>query len=108
MKQVKLEIYLPREYVEKIWEALHELGAGVVGDYDHVVSFAPVEGAWRPNQQADPYAGEPNELSYGNEYKLEIRCPYEHVSEALALIRRIHPYEEPLINILPLLNDEFI
>lgn len=107
MNKVKLEIYLPREYVEPILEALHELGAGMVGNYDHVTSFSPVQGTWQPNEAANPYEGIQKELSYGNEYKLEVRCPYDLVKQAVSTIRQLHPYEEPLINILPLLNDEF-
>lgn len=108
MKEVKLEVYLPRTFVEPIWEALHEIGAGVVGNYDHVVSFAPVEGAWRAKENANPYAGTAGDLSYGNEYKLEIRCPYNQVKKAIKIIRELHPYEEPLINVLPLLNNLFL
>lgn len=107
MKIVKLEIYLPRDMIEPTLEALHELGAGSVGNYDHVTSFSPVQGTWRPNEDASPYEGTQGKLSYGNEYKLEVRCPYVLVKQAVLIIKEIHPYEEPLINVIPLLNDEF-
>lgn len=38
---------------------------------------------------------------------MEVLCPVEKVTEAMALIRKIHPYEEPLINIVPLLYQYF-
>lgn len=107
MKQVKLEINLPENVIIPMCEALHEVQAGIVGNYDHVMSYSHVKGAWRPLANAHPYDGEINQISYGEECKLELRCPYNKVAQACKIIRQIHPYEEPLINILPLLNDEF-
>ncbi len=33
---------------------------------------------------------------------MEVRCPIEKIDEAMWLIQKIHPYKEPLINIVPL------
>ena len=35
---------------------------------------------------------------------MELRCGAELVKQALALFARFIPYEEPVINILPLMN----
>jgi hypothetical protein len=42
----------------------------------------------------------------GEEVKVEFVCRAERAGEAAALIRRMHPYEEPLILVIPLLNNE--
>lgn len=41
------------------------------------------------------------------EVKIEIYIPEEYVKKAIEVIRRVHPYEEPLFNIVPILNDLF-
>lgn len=47
--------------------------------------------------------GKRGEICSGTEVKMEIRCPVEKMESAVAAVRRIHPYEEPVINIIPLL-----
>lgn len=104
---VKLEIYIPVEYVERLRDALHEAGAGRIGNYDHCLSVVSVTGYWRPLEGAVPYEGHVGEVSSGTECKVEVRCERRYVAEALAAIRRIHPYDEPVINVLPLANHLF-
>ena len=36
-------------------------------------------------------------------YKMEFRCLYQNIEEVLNIIKSVHPYEEPIINVLPLL-----
>ena len=101
---VKVEVYLPHEYIEPMLASLTEIGACVVGAYDHVSSYSPVEGTWRPLPGSRPFHGEVGVLCHAKEYKLEFRCSRERIKSAVAAIRRIHPYEEPVINIIPLLS----
>lgn len=103
---VKVEVYLPHEYIDLLISALTEIGACVVGAYDHVSSYSPVEGTWRPLPGSQPFHGEAGVLCHAKEYKLEFRCGREHIKSAVDAIRRIHPYEEPVVNILPLLSIE--
>ncbi len=104
---VKLEIYIPEDYVEPLRDALHAVGAGRVGNYDHCLSVTSVRGYWRPLQGAAPFQGCEGEISEGAECKVEVRCDRRDVPEALAAIRRVHPYEEPLVNVVPLANHLF-
>ena len=101
---VKLEIYTPCAALEGLLEALAQAGAGVVGRYTHVCSYAQVEGTWTPLPGASPSDGKAGEMSRGTEYKLEVRCSAQAVPEALAAVRANHPYEQPVVNILPLYN----
>jgi hypothetical protein len=34
---------------------------------------------------------------------MELRCPAALVKEAVRTIRAVHPFEEPVINVIPLL-----
>ena len=103
-EEVNLHIFVPAEYVEAIQQALHEAGAGVVGNYDHCMSVVDTRGSWKPLEGADPHTGTVGEIFHGQECRIEARCPRERVPEALERVHRAHPYEEPLINVVPLLN----
>ena len=104
---VKIEIFTPLEYVLPLRDALANAGAGVIGNYDHCVAAHPIQGYYRPLAGANPFEGEVGVISEGTEYKVEVNCKRELVDAALAAIRSVHPYEEPLINIIPLANHLF-
>lgn len=106
-KEVKLEIYIPEEYVVKLRDELNKINVCTVGNYDNVLSLTNVRGYWRPLEGADPFEGEVGKICEGHECKMEIRCKSEYVKEALKLIRKIHPYEEPVINVLPIIDELF-
>jgi hypothetical protein len=104
--KVKIEIYLPREFILPVRDALHESGAGHVGQYDHCVSITEVSGYWRPLDLAKPYQGVKGQIEFGTECKLEVVCPASLAAGAVQAVRKVHPYEEPIINVIPLLSLE--
>ena len=104
---VKLEIFVPETYAFKIRDELAKIGVGRIGDYDHCVAMYPVKGYFRPLPGADPFEGEIGKISEVAEYKVEVNCRRELVNEAMKVIRSAHPYEEPLINVIPLVNHLF-
>lgn len=104
---VKLEIFVPQEYALKIRDELAKIGVGVIGNYDHCVALTAVRGFFRPLQGANPFEGEVESISEVAEYKVEVNCKRNLVEEAIKVIRSVHPYEEPLINVVPLANHLF-
>lgn len=104
---VKLEIFVPQEYALKIRDELAKIGVGVIGNYDHCVAISSVQGYYRPLPEANPFAGEIGKISEVAEYKVEVNCKRELVKDAIRVIKSVHPYEEPLINIFPLANHLF-
>lgn len=106
-KEVKIEIYIPEEYITKLRDELNKANACRVGDYDNVISITKVRGYWRPLEGSNPFNGEVGKVCEGEECKLELRCKREYVKNAIMIIKEIHPYEEPLINIIPIINELF-
>ena len=104
---VKLEIFVPQEYALKIRDHLAKIGVGRIGDYDHCVAIYQVQGYFRPLPGANPFDGEIGRIQETTEAKVEVKCKQELVNEAIQVIRRVHPYEEPLVNIIPLSNHLF-
>lgn len=107
IKEVKIEVYIPEEDVVKLREALNEVNAGKIGNYDNCIAVTKVKGHFRPLEEASPYSGKVGEVYEGDEAKIEIRCKMEYVEDAIKVIREIHPYEEPVYNIIPILNHFF-
>lgn len=101
---MKVEILLPEEYIETLRNKLNDIGILTVGKYDNVVSYSVVKGYWRPLEEAMPFKGYVGETSFGTECKMEFRCLYKDIEEVKSIIKSVHPYEEPVINIFPLLN----
>jgi hypothetical protein len=104
---VKLEVFVPKEYALKIRDELARIRVGVIGNYDHCVAIYPIQGYYRPLPGANPFEGEVGVISETVEYKVEVNCKRELVDDAIKAIRSVHPYEEPLINVVPLANHLF-
>lgn len=102
-KYVKVEVLLPEEYIVRLRDKLNGLGVLTVGEYDNVVSYSETKGFWRPLKNAKPFNGTVGEISSGSECKMEFRCLYKNVEKVKNTIRSVHPYEEPVVNVLPLL-----
>lgn len=107
ISEVKIEIYVPEEYVIKLRDELNRVNACKVGNYDNCASVINVRGYWRPLEGSSPYSGKVGEICSGEECKIEVRCKMQYVKDALRVIKENHPYEEPLINIIPIINDMF-
>lgn len=63
-------------------------------------------GTFKPNDKANPYIGDNNKLEFVEEEKLEVVCDVNNVKNVVTKLREVHPYEEPAIDIIPLLDEE--
>jgi hypothetical protein len=103
----KIEVYVPAEALEKVKKGMHEAGVGRLGDYDCAAAEIKVRGYWRPLIGSDPYLGKVNEICSADEIKIEAYCARQYIAASLKAIREAHPYEEPVINVIPLINHLF-
>ena len=107
IQYLKLEIFIPATHFRILQKALQSADAGHIGNYDSCLSYSPVKGTWRPLEGTTPYIGKKNEISEEEEYKVEVTIKKENLEKTMAAVKEIHPYEEPVINIIPLINDWF-
>lgn len=105
--EVKFEVFIPIEFVDKLRNRLSQIGACKIGDYDNCMSVAKVTGYWRPLEGSNPYDGELLKVSKAEEAKVEFLCVRELIEEAIEVINEIHPYEEPVYYIVPLINHRY-
>ena len=98
----KLEIFIPETHFSDLQEALIELDAGHIGTYDCCLSYSKTKGCWRPLEGSSPYDGVIGEICYGDELKVEVNILVKNINKIIDAIKQIHPYEVPVINVIPL------
>ncbi len=107
INRVKIFVTIPPENVEKVRKVVCEAGAGVIGDYTYCTSSTKSIGTFIPNDNANPYIGKNNQLEFVEEEKLEFVCDIDQVKKVISKLREVHPYEEPAIDIVPLIDENY-
>ncbi len=103
----KLEVFIPETHLPALQKALQAADAGHIGNYDCCLSYSRVNSCWRPLEGAMPYLGTQGEISSEPELKVEAVCRTEQVEKTIEAIKEIHPYEEPVIHVIPLYRTSF-
>ena len=106
IKKVKIIVTVPLKNVEDVRKAMCEAGAGVIGNYSFCTTATKSIGTFIPNENAKPHIGKKGKLEFVKEDKLEAVCDLSNVKQVITKIREVHPYEEPSIDIVPLLDEE--
>ncbi len=107
INKVKIIVTIPIENVNEVRNAICEAGAGVIGNYTHCSMSTKCVGTFKPTDEANPYIGERNNLEFVEEEKLEVVCDVNIVKNVISKLREVHPYEEPAIDIIPLIDENF-
>lgn len=107
INRVKIIVTIPIEDVGKVRNAICEAGAGIIGNYTHCSMSTKCIGTFKPTDEANPYIGEKNNLEFVEEEKLEVVCDVNIVKDVISKLREVHPYEEPAIDIIPLIDENF-
>ena len=100
----KLEIFIPESHLKSLQEALIQCDAGHIGNYEACMSYSHVIGTWRPLNGTKPYIGTEGAISEEQEIKAEVTCQVSDVESIIEAVKKIHPYEEPVINAIPLMR----
>jgi len=106
IKKVKIIVTVPSENLEELREAICSEGAGVIGNYSYCTISTKCIGTFLPGNNANPYIGEKNNLEFVEEEKLEVICDINITKKVLNKLRQVHPYEEPAIDIIPLIDED--
>lgn len=101
----KVETFIPEEYLKDLRRNLNDIGALTIGgNYDNCMSVSKVIGSWRPLNGANPFEGEVGEICEAEECKVEFCCKKEVLKKVIETIKKVHPYEVPVINTIPILS----
>lgn len=107
-KYCKLEIFIPETKILELQKALQKVDAGHIGNYDSCMSVSQVTGYWRSLDGCDPYIGENGKISSEPEAKVEVTIYAEAAERTIQAIKEVHPYEEPVINAIPIWKTSFL
>jgi hypothetical protein len=98
----KLIVFVPREALDTVREALFAAGAGRIGDYEHCSWYTEGTGTFLGGAGTSPNVGRAGREERVNELRLETVFPTELQDEVIDALRRAHPYEEPAFDIYDL------
>jgi hypothetical protein len=99
----KLVVFVPREALAAVRDALFAAGAGRIGDYERCSWYTQGTGTFLGGDSTDPSIGEKGREQRVAELRLETVFPEERQAEVVEALRRAHPYEEPAFDIYALL-----
>ena len=105
INKVKIFVTVPKENIEEVRKSMCNAGAGIIGNYTFCSTSTNSVGTFMPNNDAHPYIREQNKLEYVQEEKLEVVCDINKVKKVISELKKAHPYEEPAIDIVPLIDE---
>ena len=100
----KLTTFAPSTAVESVLQALHQAGAGHIGDYTHCSFTGAGTGTFRPTAAARPHVGRLQQLTRVAEERIEVVFPTHLQATIVQTLQAVHPYEEVAYNILQIAN----
>jgi hypothetical protein len=98
----KLVVFVPREALDSVREALFAAGAGRIGNYEHCSWYTEGTGTFLGGEGTSPTVGQAGREERVAELRLETVFPAERHDEVVEALRRAHPYEEPAFDIYAL------
>lgn len=98
----KWVVFVPRDDADRVVAAMHEAGAGSMGDYDRAQFQSPGRGSFRPLEGADPAIGSIGEVEWVDEVRVELVADQSIREEVRSAMLATHPYEEVAYDLWPL------
>lgn len=104
-EMIKVESYIPESHIDELREKLNQIGALTIDEiYDNCMTTSKVTSYWRPLEGANPFLGEIGVLAREEELKIEFCCKENLMGKVIETIKKVHPYEKPVINVVRLIE----
>jgi len=103
-KYYKIVVFVPVKNANALREALSNSGAGNIGNYDFCSFSVKGIGRFRPGKNTNPHIGSEGEIEEVEEERIETICPKDKVKEVIEAVKKVHPYEEPAIDVYEVLE----
>ena len=102
-KAYKISVAIPPEYKDELMDAVNDSMRQMYPGYDRAFSVTRTEGTWRSLEGSNPFIGRTGEISVEEEVRIDFVIDAEDLKKVVLAIRKVHPYEEPAIDILPMI-----
>lgn len=101
----KLVVFIPQSHADGVLSALHDAGAGQIGNYKNCSFSVAGTGTFQPNALANPHIGEAGKQEKVEEIRAEVIFPSHLERNLLKALKQSHPYEEVAYYINSLHNE---
>lgn len=103
--QFKLVVFVPLSSTNKVAEAIHKSGGGVIGKYSHCSFRTTGTGTFNGLEHSNPTIGKRGRIEYVEEERLEVLVDVWKLNPVIRAMKKVHPYEEVAYDIYPLQNE---
>lgn len=103
-RRCKLVWFVPPAALESTRDAVFAAGAGWIGDYSRCSWSTLGQGTFYGGEGTRPAVGEMGRDEQVTEYRVETVVAEERLADAVAALRRAHPYEEPAYDVYALVD----
>ena len=101
-ENIKLVVFVPFAYADAVRAAMGKAGAGKIGNYSFCSFSCRGIGRFKPDDGAHPAIGEVGKSEEVEEERIEVVCTRENLAAIVEAIKKVHPYEEVVIDVYPL------
>lgn len=101
---VKIVVFVPLENADELRKAIGEAGAGVIGEYSFCSYSVKGVGRFLPSNNANPHIGSSGKFEFVDEERIEVQCEKDQVKRIVDIIKKVHPYEEVVVDVYQLLT----
>lgn len=103
--QIKIVVFTPAKFVEKISAEIFKTGAGTIGEYNNCSFRLNGEGTFLGSSKSSPVVGLKGKLERVEEVRIEIISDKWNLKNIIEAIKKTHPYEEPAFDVYPIKNE---
>jgi dinuclear metal center YbgI/SA1388 family protein len=103
--QSKLVVFVPISYANKVADAMHNSGAGMIGEYTNCSFRTLGTGTFKGSEKSNPRFGVKGKIESVEEVKIEVLVNSFDVNKVIAAMKQVHPYEEIAYDVYPLANE---
>jgi hypothetical protein len=98
-------VFVPLTHVDKVANAIHSAGAGIIGEYENCSFRTFGIGTFRGSEKSNPRIGKKGSLERVNEVRIEVLVNSLDLNEVISEMKKAHPYEEVAFDVYPLSNE---
>ena len=102
---VKIVVFVPESHANVVREAMGKAGAGWIGNYKYSSFSVKGMGRFFPLKSARPAIGKVGRLETVVEERIETVCYQKDLDKMIRAIKKVHPYEEVVIDVYPLISN---
>jgi len=98
----KLVVFVPKEALSSVQQAVCEAGAGRIGRYSGCTFGIDGTGTFIPEAGASPTIGRVGQYEEVSEARVETVVPLRYLEAVVRALVAAHPYEEPAFDVYPI------